>query len=105
MIEKNILLNRIKQAVLSVEPSAEVVLFGSRVRNDFNESSDWDFLILVDGEVDVKRADRIRHVLYLLELDTDEIISSIVRNRQQWDDPKYSIVPLHENINREGIRL
>jgi len=49
---KSALFNRVKNAVKQIEPSAEIILYGSRAREDFNEGSDWDFLILVDGIVD-----------------------------------------------------
>ncbi len=99
------ILKKVKESVLKLEPSAEVILYGSRARNDFREYSDWDFLILVDGKVDTTRTDRIRHVLFEIELDTDQVISSIVRSRQDWNSPRYSVVPLRKNVEREGIRI
>lgn len=102
---KDILLLKVKEAVVQLEPSAEVILYGSRARNDFRESSDWDFLILVDGPVDTARTDRIRRVLFEIELDADQIISSIIRSRQDWNSPRYSVVPLHKNVEREGIPI
>ena len=102
---KDILLLKVKEAVVQLEPSAQVILYGSRARNDFREYSDWDFLILVDGPVDTARTDRIRRVLFEIELDTDQIISSIIRSRQDWNSPRYSVVPLHKNVEREGIPI
>ncbi|MCX5847591.1 MAG: nucleotidyltransferase domain-containing protein [Deltaproteobacteria bacterium] len=99
------ILRKVKEAVLKLEPSAEVILYGSRARDDYREYSDWDFLILLDGHIDTKRTDRIRYALYEIELDTDQIISSIVRSRQEWDSPRYSVVPLHSNVEREGIHI
>jgi uncharacterized protein len=102
---KDEILKRVKKTVLTLEPSAEVILYGSRARNDFREYSDWDFLILVDGDVDTARTDRIRHALYEIEWDSGEIISSIVRSRQTWNSPKYLVIPLHAAIDSEGIRI
>jgi predicted nucleotidyltransferase len=102
---KSLLLDKVKNAVRQIEPSAEIILYGSRARNDFREYSDWDFLVLLDGPVDTARTDRVRHVLFEIELDTDQVISSIIRNRQEWNSPKYSVVPLHRNVEREGILL
>ena len=99
------ILKKVKEAVLNLEPSAEIILYGSRARNDFHEYSNWDFLILVDGKVDTTRTDRIRHVLFEIELDTNQIIDSIIRSRQDWNSPRYSVVPLHKNVEREGIRI
>ncbi len=99
------LAKKVKETVLLLEPSAEVILYGSRARNDFREYSDWDFLILVDGAVDVARTDRIRRALFELELETDQVISSIIRNRNEWNSPRYSVVPLRRNVEREGVRV
>ena len=78
---KEDLLKKVKEALGEIEPSAEIYLYGSRARQDSREDSDWDFLILVDGVVDTARTDRIRHRLYEIEWETDEVLSSIVRNR------------------------
>ena len=99
------ILRKVKEAVLQLEPSADVILYGSRARDDYREYSDWDFLILLDGQIDTKRIDKIRYALYEIELNTDQIISSIVRSREEWDSPRYSVVPLHRNIEREGISI
>jgi predicted nucleotidyltransferase len=79
------LLEQIKQAVRETEPDAEIILYGSRSRGDALSESDWDFLILVDGPVSDERTDRIRHRLYELEWETGEVISSIVRNHDEWN--------------------
>lgn len=99
------ILRKIKKAIESIEPSAEILLFGSRARQDYRNDSDWDFLILIDGHVDTNRTDRIRHQLYEIEWETGQIISSIVRSRQEWNSSKYKAVPLHKSIEREGIRI
>lgn len=99
------LLKKVKEALKGIEPSAEIYLYGSRARRDNREDSDWDFLILLDGIVDTARTDRIRYRLYEIEWETGEILSSIVRNRQEWNGPKYETIPLRENVEREGMPL
>lgn len=102
---KSVLLDKVKKAVRRIEPSAEIILYGSRARDDFHEGSDWDFLILVDGEVDDKRTDSIRHQLYEIEWETGEVLCSIVRNRVEWESPEYRIIPLYKNIKLDGITI
>jgi predicted nucleotidyltransferase len=101
----SLLLDKVKNAVKQIEPSAEIILYGSRARKDFHEGSDWDFLILVDGIVDAFRTDRVRHAIYDVELETNEILSSIIKSRQEWHSQKFRIIPLHENVDREGITI
>lgn len=47
--------------------------------------------MLVDGKVDDKRTDSIRHQLYEIEWETREVLCSIVRNRVEWESPEYRI--------------
>ena len=72
---------------------------------DAVEQSDWDFLILVDGNVDVQRTDKIRHYLYELGWEFEEVISSIIRNKQEWNSTPFKSMPIHKEIDLEGIRL
>ena len=64
---KSALLKQVKNAVREIEMDAEILLYGSRAREDSIDQSDWDFLILLDGKVDDNRTDRIRHRLYEVE--------------------------------------
>lgn len=99
------LIKEIKQAIVEIEPEAEVILYGSRSRGDFTEDSDWDFLILVKGTLNDQRIDQIRHQLYEIEWQGGEVISSIIRTRQEWDSPLYQAMPLHQRIEKEGNRV
>jgi predicted nucleotidyltransferase len=99
------LLDQVKRAVRSVEPDAEIILYGSRSRGEFVSESDWDFLILVSGHLDDKRVDAIRHRLYEVEWESGEVISSIVRNRVEWHSDLYQSIPFHRRVEQEGIRL
>lgn len=99
------LLKQIRQAVHEVEPEAEIILYGSRSRGDAASESDWDFLILVDGSLSDDRTDRIRHRLYEVEWESEEIISSIIRNREEWHSGSYQTMPLHQKVEQEGIKL
>jgi predicted nucleotidyltransferase len=45
-IEKSELLKRVKTAVHTLSPTAEIILYDSRARGTAGVDSDWDFLIL-----------------------------------------------------------
>ena len=104
-MDRELLLKQIKQAVLEIEPDAEVILYGSRARGDAEPESDWDILVLVNGPVDDVRTDAICHRLYEIEWKTGEVLCPLVRNRQDWSSPLYHAMPLHEHIEREGHKL
>ncbi|MBK7338020.1 MAG: nucleotidyltransferase domain-containing protein [Saprospirales bacterium] len=46
MKPKERILQRIKESIRQVDPQAELILFGSRARNEERSDSDWDLLIL-----------------------------------------------------------
>lgn len=96
------LLYKIQQNISSVSPNAEIILYGSRARGDARDDSDWDLLILVDQVVDSKLTTKLRDCLYDIELETNQILSSIIRSKQDWYSPKYSVLPFKRRIEQEG---
>lgn len=46
MVKKSEILNCIKETVLAIDETAEVILFGSQARGEAGVESDWDLLIL-----------------------------------------------------------
>jgi len=56
----------IKTAVLAIAPDAEVYLYGSRARGDFEPDSDWDILVLCGDGEDRNVKDRIREAVHAL---------------------------------------
>ena len=99
------LLEQVKQTVHEIEPDADIILYGSRARGDAHAESDWDFLILLDGMVDDERTDSIRHRLYEIEWDCGEVLSSIVRSRQEWDTPLHQVTPFSKVVREQGILI
>ena len=104
-MKRDELIEQIRHAVHEVEPEAEIILYGSRSRGEALAESDWDFLILVDGHIDDERTDRIRHRLYEIEWESGEVISSIVRDRAEWNSDLYRAMPFHQRVQQEGMRL
>lgn len=104
-MERNALLEAVKQAVAEVEPESEIILYGSRARGDSSAESDWDFLVLVNGPVDEDRVDKIRHRLYEIEWESGQVLSSIIRSREEWGSQPLRSTPFHRNVELEGIVL
>ena len=104
-MKRDELLEQVKQTVREIAPDADIILYGSRARGDAQAESDWDFLILLDGVVDDARTDAIRHRLYEIEWDCDEVLSSMVRSRQEWDTPLHQVMPLSKVIREQGILI
>ncbi|MBP7865221.1 MAG: nucleotidyltransferase domain-containing protein [Acidobacteria bacterium] len=95
----------VRQAVLEMEAEAEVFLYGSRVRGEVGPESDWDFLVLLPGEVDFPRKARLRRRLYEIEWETGCVINVLVHGQDEWRRFPLNTMPLWENIKREGCRV
>lgn len=104
-MNREALLEQVKRAVHKMEPGAQIILYGSRARKDSDAQSDWDFLILLDSPVNDERIDKIRHRLYEVEWESDEVICSIIRSRTEWNSPLYKTTPFHQNVESDGIIL
>lgn len=101
MINDKLILNEIKAAIRSVDAGAEVILFGSRARGDFNEESDWDILILSDKADKERREGIFRKALLETEMKYSICIGLLVRSREKWDE--LEVTDIHQNIDEEGI--
>jgi uncharacterized protein len=86
-------------------PAAEIILHGSRVRNEARQDSDWDFLIISEHPLDRRTVTELKDSLYEVELANDEVVSSIIRSRQEWSSPEYDALPFKTAVEKEGVML
>lgn len=99
------ILNKIRTAIISQDKSAQAFLFGSRARNTNRHNSDWDILILVNNPVVSNEIeDQFRDALYDIELESGQIISTLIYPKETWNN-KMKVSPLFHTIQKEGILL
>jgi uncharacterized protein len=101
---KTRMLSKIKNLIKEIDPTADVILYGSRARGDEHPESDWDLLILVNSKTDLDYERVFRHRLYDIELESGVAISVSVYNKNEWR-LNHWITPLYQNITREGLRI
>lgn len=105
MSNKEQILQKIKRVVDKNAPDSEVYLYGSQARGNAKKLSDWDLLILLNTpNVTFDLETRFMDEFYELELETGEIFSPLIYSKDDWKS-KYSITPLFQSIQQEGIRL
>jgi predicted nucleotidyltransferase len=98
-------LQTLKQKIKEVEPSAEIILYGSRARNTAKKHSDWDFLVLSDQNIITSEIEKqFRLPFFMLELELNEVLSLQVFSKTAWENT-YKITPYYQNIKKEGIIL
>lgn len=92
----------IRNSISSIDPKAEVILYGSRARGDERIDSDWDMLFLTDYYVNLQVERKFRDKLYDLELETGEPFSVFSYSKNDWQTIQ-RITPFYQNVTQEGI--
>ena len=93
-----------QESVLAVlgDRLKELWLFGSRARGDNQQDSDYDFLVVAEGQLEELRAliaDKENDIMFR----RGDILSSIVYTPHLWARARNA--PLGLNIRREGKRI
>jgi len=82
-----------------------IVLFGSVVRGEADEESDVDLLIVLQDSPTHQRRDRITRIIFDINLEYDTNLSELIVDRQTWDHGLPSVLPIHKEVEEEGIPL
>ena len=100
------ILQEIKRRVASVDPKAQVLVYGSYARGEQGPESDIDLLILLpEGDhVGYDEGMRIKSPLYRLEWSTGTMISPLVYTRKEWLE-RHKGTPFFYNVQREAVAL
>ena len=98
-------LKEFNQRIMKIFPEAEFVLFGSKARGRGEEFSDIDILVLLDREINTSIEEKIFEESFEVELAHDVIFGIIVHSKKFWNSPLGKEMPIHWNIDKDGIRL
>lgn len=86
-------------------PVVRVVLFGSVVRGENDEESDVDLLVVTRERPRQALRDAITHVIFKVNLRHGTNLSEVIVDRETWDHGPPSILPIHREVEEEGIPL
>lgn len=95
----------IKQLGKEILPeNARLMLFGSQARDEANPDSDWDLLILFEGDkVSNEDFDRCGFPFISLGWSLGVEINPVVYTYSEWQ--KRSITPFYKNVMKERVVL
>lgn len=83
----------------------DVILFGSKARGDSDKDSDIDLLLLTPQPIHWRERHAIVDALFEVEMKYDVTISIVVNTAYDWHQGICTALPIHEEINREGISI
>jgi predicted nucleotidyltransferase len=84
-----------------------ILLFGSRTGNDFEEESDWDFMIVVKKSLNLKEKRELWHKIHRRFHDHLPFISVdiILKDEQSFEDEKNVANTISNEGYLEGIKV
>ena len=98
------IISLIRDTIREAEPSAQIILYGSRARGDAREDSDWDVLVIVDKEkTGLADFRRLCYPVYYKGLDYGEEINPTLYTRTEWESAPPTMFKY--NVIQEGIAI
>ena len=83
----------------------ELVLFGSVARNEFDDESDIDLLVLTARPLTRFERHQITDIVFEINLQYRTNFSTLVLDRESWQAGPISVLPLRDEIVKDGIVL
>ncbi len=86
-------------------PVERVILFGSKARGTDDPESDIDLLVLTSRELERRERNALIDALFDIELDHDVVISPVILPLKEWEEGICRVLPIRDEIDRDGVRL
>jgi predicted nucleotidyltransferase len=97
-------INMIRETIHKAEPTAQIILYGSRARGDAKVTSDWDVLAIVDkAQFASEDRSNLEYNIWDKGLMMGEEINLFTYTKKQWDSAPPSLFKY--NVLKEGILL
>ena len=97
-------LNLIINTVREKEPTADIILYGSRARGEARTESDWDIIVIHDKpSLSFDEKGNLDYILWTKGLEIGKEINTLEYTRRQWENLPPSLFKL--NVQNEGIWL
>ena len=98
-------LDELKQKLAGTFNIEEIMLFESVSRGLADEESDIDLLIITSIPLQRIVRHQITDIVCEINLKYDTNISTLVVDQKSWNNGLFSVLPLRDEILREGVAL
>ena len=121
---ERVALTELKKKIAEKYPTAQIILYGSKARGDYDENSDIDILIVINDNYNIDKnisfEELEKRYFMAVDKDIEDEISNIlvdiqvkycisidyqIKNKSYINTNLAGIVPLYQNIKKEGIKL
>jgi len=93
------------RTIRTLNPKAQVLLYGSAAKGRWRPGSDFDLLVLTDRPLTTRQEDTVIDALYEIELHHGAVISTVFYPKSVWNASPLRAMPFHRNVVRDGIPL
>lgn len=98
-------LAELKRRLTAKFSRVRLTLFGSVVRGEMDEESDIDVLVLTETSLSREEQNVIVGEVFEINLRYDTNISVLIIDARSWEEGPISVMPIHKEIEKEGIEL
>jgi uncharacterized protein len=103
-VQRNALFE-LRETLLNSFEIEAITIYGSFSRGDSDFESDIDLLILTTNYMERNKKHEITDIVFEINLKYDTNISSLVLDKNSWEEGVFSILPLKSEIARDGVNL
>jgi len=96
-------LAELHNALLGTFEAVSITLFGSVARGESEPESDLDLLIVTAHPLPRSVRHQITDIIFDINLRYGTNFSALVVDRTSWDTGPYSVLPLHDEIEKEAV--
>jgi predicted nucleotidyltransferase len=98
-------LSQLKTKLTADYPVVRMVLFGSAVRGEMDEESDVDVLVLTSRPLTSGERNAIYDEVFTINLRYETNLSVLVTDLHNWEAGPLSVMPIREEVEKEGQLL
>lgn len=83
----------------------DMILFGSTVRGEAGPESDIDLLVLTNKPISRTERHQITDDVFEVNLAHNTNFSTLVVDNESWEHGSVSVLPIREEVIKEGVRV